>query len=74
MAQVLQFPIKKELPEEVKERLYGIAAEYVKSMDDVINEVCGDSENNEEYSEMIDLMFGVVVEGLLEAVGKLGES
>lgn len=73
MAKVLNFPVK-QLPKEIEERLYEITATYVNSMNEVVDEVCGDPENNEKYAEMIDLMLGVVLEGLMDAVGKIGES
>jgi len=74
MAKVLKFPVKKELPKEVEERLYKITETYIKSMDEVVNDVCDDTASTEEYAETLDLMLNVVLEGLLEAIGKLGES
>lgn len=74
MAQVLTFPFNKKLPKEVEERLREITATYVDSMYEVLNEMRGDTTNEKEYDEMVNLMLNVVMEGLLDAVAKIGES
>ena len=74
MAQVLTFPFDKKLPQEVEERLRKIAATYIESTYEVMNEMRDGSTNEKEYDEMTSLMLNVVMEGLLEAVSKVGES
>ena len=74
MAKVYEFPVKKELPKEVVDRLHDIADMYVTLLDDTLNMVCEDITDPQEYAEMTDLMLGALLEGVVDAIGKLDES
>lgn len=74
MAKVLEFPVKKELSEEVKNRLHEIATLYVTLLDDTLNDVCEGVTDPKEYEEMTNLMLGALLEGVIEAIDNMNES
>ena len=53
MAKVLNFPVKKQIPEEMKKKLYEVAKAYVKVMDEACACLCGDDPSNEDLSEIM---------------------
>lgn len=73
MAKVLEFPVKKELPKEVRDRLHEIAALYVKLLNDTLHDVCDDIDDEEELNRTTDLMLNALIEGVLEAIRKTAE-
>jgi ppGpp synthetase/RelA/SpoT-type nucleotidyltranferase len=74
MAKVLEFPVKKELPKQVEDRLHEIAEMYVTLLDNTLTEVCGDITDAKEYEEMTNLMLGALLEGVIETIDKMNES
>lgn len=74
MAKVLEFPVKKELPKEVEDRLHEIAALYVKLLNDTLHDVCDDIDDEEELNRTTDLMLNALIEGVIEAIANMNES
>lgn len=66
MCKVYEFPVKKEIPEEVKEVLQESATEYVKTINEVLAMIVDDDTTEEEYFELS----GKVLEAYLEAIIK----
>ena len=74
MATVIKFPAKTEIPKELEERLQETVSTYLKSLDEIIDEVYETIEDEKECCEMLELMIGVVMEGVMEAIDDLDES
>ena len=70
MAQVLKFPVKKEIPKELEERLQKVVVMYVGEIANIMDEICEGIDDPEEFSEMTDLMLGVMVESVLGIIEK----
>ena len=66
MCKVYEFPVKKEIPEEVKEVLQESATEYVKTINKIVGMLVDEDTTEEEYFEMS----GKVLEAYLEAIIK----
>lgn len=64
MCKVYEFPVKKVIPEEVKEELQRSATEYVKTINDVLAKMVTDETTEEEYVEIS----GMILEAYLEAI------
>lgn len=74
MAKVLKFPVKKELPKKVEERLKEAAEVYINVLDELLTDLRNDFADDKEYNEMTELMLGVLLESLFGAVEAKGES
>lgn len=74
MAKVLAFPVKKELPKEVEERLLEAAKVYIGVLDELLTDLRNKFPNDEDYNEMTELMLGALIEALLGAVAEKAES
>ena len=74
MATVIKFPAKTTIPKELEERLQETVNTYLKSLDEIIETVYETIEDEKECCEMLDLMIGVVMEGVMEAINNMDES
>lgn len=74
MAKVLAFPVKKELPKEVEERLLEAAKVYIGVLDELLTDLRNKFPDDEDYNEMTELMLGALIEALLGAVAEKAES
>ena len=74
MAKVLKFPVKKELPKELEERLHSIAKLYVGLLNEVLVAVSDDVTDEEEFDEITNLMLNSLIEGVLKAIEEVNES
>ena len=74
MAKVLEFPVKKELSEETKQRLYVIAKQYVSLMNEVYEETMSDVTDDKEIGELAELMLYEYIGSVEKAIAELGES
>ena len=74
MAKVLKFPVKKELPKELEERLHSIAKLYVGLLNEVLVAVSDDVTDEEEFDEVTNLMLNSLIEGVLKAIEEVNGS
>lgn len=74
MAKVLAFPVKKELPKEVEERLQEAAKVYIGVLDELLTNLRDEYPDDKEYNEMTELMLNALLEALFGAVAAKGES
>ena len=74
MATVYEFPVKVELPKYIKERLYGIAWDYVDALYNALDDLCEDDVDYEEMCEVTRLVSETLAEGLNEAIDHYEES
>lgn len=68
MTKVYEFPIKKQLPQEVKECLYEIADAYVKTLNYALTTLSEDTPTNAELNEIREMVEMTYLEGLVEAI------
>lgn len=69
MAKVYEFPMKKELPKDIEERLYKIAEAYVDVVSDAINALTDEFVyNDSELAEVSALVTAAFVDGITKAV------
>lgn len=73
MAKILTFPAKKEIPEEMKQRLNEIAKLYVKLMNEVYEEMMDDATDEKEMGELAELMLYEYLGSVEKAIAELGE-
>ena len=73
MAKVLAFPVKKELPEEMKQRLNEIAKQYVKLMNEAYEEMMSDVTDEKELGELTELMLYEYIGAVEKAIVELEE-
>ena len=73
MAKVYEFPTREvyKLPEEIKKRLYQVAKDYVKVLDDILPSLSSEDMSSPEYSEMVELVATTYAEGIIVAVSEL---
>lgn len=71
MTKVLAFPVKKQLSEELKQRLHEIAKQYVMLMNDVYEEMKSDADSDEELGELAELMLYEYVAAVEKAIIEL---
>ena len=64
MAKMYEFPMKKELPNIVKETLYDIAKAYVDVLDYTYDKLLGDDPSMEEVEELEILIMDKLAEAL----------
>lgn len=74
MATVLQFPVKKELPKEMEERLQKAAIQYVTVLDELITDLNNIYPNEEDFEEMTGLVLNTLLECIIGAIEVMGES
>ena len=68
MATVYEFPVKAQLPKEVKECLYGVAWDYVDALYSALDYLCDDDMDYEAIEEVGLLISNTFAEGLTYAV------
>lgn len=73
MAKVYAFPVKKELPEDLKGRLDKIAKAYVELLSDVYKDVASSAVNEEDMAELTEVMIMAYMEAIEKAIEELGE-
>lgn len=74
MAKILAFPVKKELPEEMKQRLNGIAKMYVKLMNDVFVDMTVDVTDDKEVTEITEMLLLEYLGAVEKAIEEMNES
>ena len=74
MATVYEFPVKAQLPKEVKECLYGIAYDYVDALYSALDYLCEDDMDYDEMEEIGLLISNTFAEGLAVAIDQYEES
>ena len=73
MAKVYAFPVKKEIPEDMMQRLDEIAKTYVQLLNDVYDELIGTAKNSEEMNEVTELLLVAYFDSVRKAVDELDE-
>lgn len=68
MATVYEFPVKAQLPKEVKECLYGVAYDYVDALYSALDYLCDDDMNYDEMDKIGLLISNTFAEGLADAI------
>lgn len=68
MATVYEFPTKVQLPKHVKERLYGIAWDYVDALYTALDNLSDDDYSDESMFEIAELVKETLAEGLQDAI------
>ena len=71
MCKVYEFPMKKELPNGMKERLDKVVREFVCIIDENIDILYGDNPTEKEYEEFMECIMTVYMELLENAVDEL---
>ena len=71
MCKVYEFPVPKQLPEELVERFNKLANDCVELIDETINQLLGPEPTEEEYGEVMGLLMTVYTEAISKAVEKL---
>lgn len=65
MCKVYEFPMKKEFPKDLEERLNKVMKEFVITMNESLVALYGDDPTEEEYADFMDMMV-ITYMGLLE--------
>ena len=74
MAKVYEFPMKKELPVEIEERLYKIAKEYVAAVSDAVTALTDEYKYDKSEMEAVDkLVTTAFIDGITKAVMELDD-
>ena len=73
MAKVYEFPVKKSLPDEVKECLYEIGSAYVKTLNYALSELTSDNPTQKELDEIKGLVDLTYAKGICKAIDELEE-
>ena len=71
MCKVYEFPMKKELPKEMEERLDKVVREFVSIMSESLDTLYGDDPTEEEYANFMELLVIAYMELLEKAVDEL---
>lgn len=71
MCKVYEFPIKKELPKDLEERLDKAVREFVLIMSESLDTLYGDEPTEEEYNEFMEMIVVIYMELLEKAVDEL---
>ena len=74
MAKVYAFPVKKQISEEMKQKLYDLAKEYVNLLNDVFEELTDDVTDEDEMVEVTELMLMAYLDAVGKAIDELEES
>lgn len=73
MGVVLTFPVKKELPKEVEDRIYETAKMYIHILNDALTVLSSDEPTIEEFDEIKELVFDTYAKGIDKAIDELEE-
>lgn len=68
MCTVYEFPVKKELPEEIKEMLVKSANDYIESINKIVEYIYDTCESPEEFDEFMEMMMEVYTDTMMKAV------
>lgn len=68
MAQILAFPVKKELSKETLQKLDEMARTYVQWMSDVFDEVSIDVTNEKELNEITEILLMEYIKSVEKAI------
>lgn len=71
MCKVYEFPMKKELPKDLEERLNKAVREFVSIMSESLDVLYGDNPTEEEYTNFMNLLVITYMELLEKAVDEL---
>ena len=73
MAKVYDFPTKEvyNLPEEIKQRLYQVAKDYVKVLHDILPSLNSEDMSGPEYEDLVELVAATYAEGIIIAANEL---
>lgn len=70
MCKVYEFPVKKELPEDVKELIQESANEYVKTINEVLEMLVTEDTTEEEYFELSKIVLETYLESIIKSVAE----
>lgn len=73
MAKVYEFPVKKHLTKEQEVRLYEVAEDYIKVLNDILGDLSSDEPTEQEMQELTELVAYTYAEGMINAIEKMGE-
>ena len=68
MCKVYEFPVKKELPEEIKEMLVKSANDYIESINKIVEYISNTCESPEEFDEFMEMTMEVYTDAMMKAV------
>lgn len=71
MCKVYEFPMKKEFPKEMEERLNKAVREFVSIMSESLDTLYGENPTEEEYADFMNLLVMTYMELLEKAVDDL---
>ena len=70
MAKVLAFPVKKELPKHIEERLHNFVNVYVGELASIMDELYDGLDDQKEIDEMTEMMLEVLMSSLFSAINE----
>lgn len=70
MCKVYEFPVKKELPEDVKEMIQESANEYVKTINEALEMLVTEDTTEEEYLELSKIVLETYLESIIKSVAE----
>lgn len=73
MAKVYAFPIKKELPDEMKDTLYMLAKTYVTLLNTAFNELSSEMPSDQELNEIKDMVIIEYAYAMEKAINEMEE-
>lgn len=68
MCKIYEFPMKKELPKEMEDRLNKVVREFVNVVSESLDTLYGDDPTEEEYTNFMDLITVAYMEMLEKAI------
>ena len=71
MCKVYEFPVPKQLPEELVERFNELANECIELIDESISSLLGPEPTEDEYAEVMGVLMTVYTEAISKAIEKL---
>ena len=73
MCKIVEFPQKKELPKELKQKVYGTARDYVEVLYEALEHFVVDEYDYQTMEEVNELVAAVYIDGLANAVDEFEE-
>lgn len=71
MCEVYEFPVKKQLPEELKEGLQKLAKDYVQLMDESLKTLDVDNPTEEEINDFMEEIILIYTDAIMKAVDEI---